>query len=43
MKVGTIFNTLDLLHEGHIKMLEEAKRNRDYLICSLQKKFLNKQ
>ena len=26
MKVGITFSTFDLLHAGHIKMLEEAKR-----------------
>ena len=36
MKVGISFSTFDLLHAGHIKMLEEAKRNCDYLIVGLQ-------
>lgn len=36
MKVGITFSTFDLLHAGHIKMLEEAKRNCDYLIVGLQ-------
>lgn len=36
MKVGITFSAFDLLHAGHIKMLEEAKRNCDYLICGLQ-------
>jgi glycerol-3-phosphate cytidylyltransferase len=36
MKVGITFSTFDLLHAGHIKMLEEAKRQCDYLIVGLQ-------
>ena len=36
MKVGITFSAFDLLHASHIKMLEEAKRNCDYLICGLQ-------
>lgn len=36
MKVGVTFSTFDLLHAGHIKMLEEAKRVCDYLIVGLQ-------
>lgn len=36
MKVGITFSAFDLLHVGHIKMLEEAKRQGDYLICGLQ-------
>lgn len=36
MKVGITFSAFDLLHAGHIKMLEEAKSNCDYLICGLQ-------
>ena len=36
MKTGITFSTFDLLHAGHIKMLEEAKQNCDYLICGLQ-------
>ncbi len=36
MKVGITFSTFDLLHAGHIKMLEEAKRVCDYLIVGLQ-------
>lgn len=35
-KVGITFSAFDLLHAGHIKMLEEAKRQCDYLICGLQ-------
>jgi len=26
MKVGITFSTFDLLHAGHVKMLEESKR-----------------
>jgi glycerol-3-phosphate cytidylyltransferase len=36
MKTGITFSTFDLLHAGHIKMLEEAKQHCDYLICGLQ-------
>ena len=36
MKVGITFSTFDLLHAGHVKMLEEAKQNCDYLIAGLQ-------
>jgi glycerol-3-phosphate cytidylyltransferase len=36
MKIGITFSTFDLLHAGHIKMLEEAKRQCDYLIVALQ-------
>ena len=36
MKVGITFSTFDLLHAGHVKMLEEAKRHCDYLIVGLQ-------
>ena len=36
MKVGITFSTFDLLHAGHIKMLEEAKRQCNYLIVGLQ-------
>lgn len=36
MKVGITFSSFDLLHAGHIKMLEEAKAQCDYLICGLQ-------
>lgn len=35
-RVGITFSTFDLLHAGHIKMLEEAKSQCDYLICGLQ-------
>lgn len=36
MKTGITFSAFDLLHAGHIKMLEEAKRQCDYLIVGLQ-------
>ena len=35
MKVGITFSTFDLFHAGHVKMLEEAKSNCDYLIVGL--------
>ena len=34
--VGITFSTFDLFHAGHVKMLEEAKRECDYLIVGLQ-------
>ncbi|MCL7763395.1 adenylyltransferase/cytidyltransferase family protein [Polaribacter sp. Z014] len=36
MKVGITFSSFDLFHAGHVKMLEEAKLECDYLICGLQ-------
>lgn len=36
LRVGITFSAFDLLHAGHIKMLEEAKRQCDYLIVGLQ-------
>lgn len=36
MKIGITFSAFDLLHAGHIKMLEDAKKQCDYLICGLQ-------
>lgn len=30
MKIGITFSGFDLLHAGHIKMLEEAKSNCNY-------------
>jgi glycerol-3-phosphate cytidylyltransferase len=36
MKIGITFSAFDLLHAGHIKMLEDAKRECDYLIAALQ-------
>lgn len=35
-KIGWTCSTFDLLHAGHIVMLEEAKRVCDYLIVGLQ-------
>lgn len=35
-KIGITFSAFDLLHAGHIKMLEEAKTVCDYLIVGLQ-------
>jgi len=35
-RIGITFSAFDLLHAGHIKMLEEAKRQCDYLIVGLQ-------
>ena len=35
MRVGITFSTFDLFHAGHVKMLEEAKRQCDYLIVGL--------
>jgi glycerol-3-phosphate cytidylyltransferase len=36
MKIGITFSCFDLFHAGHVKMVEEAKRNCDYLIVGLQ-------
>jgi glycerol-3-phosphate cytidylyltransferase len=36
MKVGITCSTFDLLHAGHILMLEECKTYCDYLICAIQ-------
>ena len=36
MKRGITFSTFDLFHAGHVKMLEEAKTQCDYLIVGLQ-------
>ncbi len=36
MRVGITFSAFDLLHAGHVKMLEEAKAICDYLIVGLQ-------
>ncbi|MBA0884393.1 adenylyltransferase/cytidyltransferase family protein [Flavobacterium undicola] len=36
MRIGITFSAFDLLHAGHITMLEEAKRQCDYLIAGLQ-------
>ena len=34
--IGFTCSTFDLLHAGHITMLEEAKRHCDFLIVGLQ-------
>ena len=36
MKTGITFSAFDLLHAGHIKMLEECKGYCEYLIVGLQ-------
>ena len=36
MTIGITFSAFDLLHAGHIKMLEDAKRQCDHLICAIQ-------
>ena len=36
MKIGITFSTFDLFHAGHVKMLEEAKTECNYLIVGLQ-------
>lgn len=36
MRVGFTCSTFDLLHAGHIVMLEDAKKQCDYLIVGLQ-------
>ena len=36
MKTGITVSAFDLLHAGHVKMLEEAKLQCDYLIVGLQ-------
>ena len=35
-KIGITFSTFDLLHPGHILMLEDCKRVCDYLIVGIQ-------
>ena len=35
-KIGFTCSTFDLLHAGHVTMLEEAKRHCDFLILGLQ-------
>ncbi|OOV17704.1 adenylyltransferase/cytidyltransferase family protein [Flavobacterium sp. LM4] len=34
--MGITFSSFDLLHAGHVRMLEEAKMHCDYLIVGLQ-------
>jgi glycerol-3-phosphate cytidylyltransferase len=36
MIVGVVFSSFDLLHAGHIMMLEEAKTQCDWLVVALQ-------
>ena len=36
MKIGITCSAFDLLHAGHVVMLQEAKTVCDYLICALQ-------
>ena len=36
MKIGFTCSCFDLLHSGHVLMLQEAKRHCDYLIVGLQ-------
>lgn len=35
VRIGITFSTFDLLHAGHILMLQEARAQCDYLICGL--------
>lgn len=35
-RIGITCSTFDLLHAGHVLMLEECKRHCDFLICALQ-------
>ena len=35
-KIGITCSSFDLLHAGHVKMLEEAKQHCDFLIVALQ-------
>ena len=42
MKIGITFSAFDLFHAGHVKMLEDAKRQCDYLICFIVEEYVNK-
>jgi glycerol-3-phosphate cytidylyltransferase len=35
-RIGITFSTFDLFHAGHVVMLEDAKRQCDYLIAAIQ-------
>ena len=39
-KVGFVASSFDLLHAGHIKMLEDAKKQCDYLIADMLMRLL---
>ena len=42
-KIGLIHGVFDIIHYGHIKYFEEAKRKVDYLIVSVtENKYVNK-
>jgi glycerol-3-phosphate cytidylyltransferase len=36
LKIGFTCSVFDLLHSGHVTMLEDARSQCDYLICGLQ-------
>ena len=36
LRIGFVASTFDLFHAGHVSMLEEAKRQCDYLIAAIQ-------
>ena len=36
MYIGITASAFDILHVGHVAMLEDAKKHCDYLICCLQ-------
>jgi len=36
MKIGITCSTFDLLHAGHVTMLQDCKQHCDFLICALQ-------
>ena len=35
MKVGFVASSFDLIHPGYVRMLEDAKKHCDYLVCGL--------